>query len=186
MRTLLFPMSTRPSESRITSARSRPLSPLKMIPPPAAISNKVSVVRSSSPSRCPPALSHEFSAVSVSAGPNITDASASVSVTGHLIPQVDIGLSAFGGIASSTVFLNLDASIGLNVSANEDSWDGNDTGGVQACVDADTELAVNIGAQAAFFDLFSASTGKTIFDKTFPILQVRICLFRHPTRKPRR
>ena len=124
--------------------------------------------------------------MSVSAGPNITDAGASVSVTGHLIPQVDIGLSAFGGIASSTVFLNLDASIGLNVSANEDSWDGNNTGGVQACVDADTELAVNIGAQAGFFDLFSASTGKTIFDKTFPILQVRICLFRHPTRKPRR
>jgi len=109
--------------------------------------------------------------VSVSAGPNITDAGASVSVTGHLIPQVDIGLSAFGGIASSTVFLNLDASIGLNVSANEDGCGGNDTAAAQACVDADTELAVNIGAQAAFFDLFSASTGKTLFDKSFPLLQ---------------
>jgi hypothetical protein len=112
-----------------------------------------------------------------------------VSVTGHLIPQVDIGLSAFGGIASSTVFLNLDASIGLNVSANEDSSGGsNDTtanaGGVQACVNADTELAVNIGAQAAFFDLFSASTGKTLFDKSFPLLQVRIHFFRIHAQQP--
>lgn len=44
-------------------------------------------------------------AVSVSAGPIITEAGASVSVTGHLIPQVDIDLSAFGGIAFSIIFL---------------------------------------------------------------------------------
>ncbi|KAF8266395.1 hypothetical protein EI94DRAFT_1803173 [Lactarius quietus] len=114
------------------------------------------------------------SSVSVSAGPNITDAGASVGVTGHLIPQIDIGLSAFGGIASSTVFLNLDASMGLNVSASADECDGNNAAtpaGPQACVDANTELAVNIGAQASFFDLFDASTGTTIFDKSFPLLQ---------------
>ena len=115
--------------------------------------------------------------MSVSAGPNITDASASASVTGHLIPQVNIGLSAFGGIVSSTVFLNLDASMGLNVSANVDGRAGNNVtapaGCAQACVDANTELAVNIGAQASFFDLFNASTGTTLFDKSFPLLQVR-------------
>ena len=43
----------------------------------------------------------------------------------------------------------------------------------QACVDASTELAVNIGAEAAFFDLFNASTNETLFDKNFPLLQVR-------------
>jgi hypothetical protein len=88
-----------------------------------------------------------------------------VSVTGHIIPQVDIGLSAFEGIVSSTVFLNLDASMDVSVSAN--------SGKAQACVDASTELAVNIGAQASFFDLFDASTGKTLFEKNFPLFQVR-------------
>ncbi|KAN0134690.1 hypothetical protein V8E53_007475 [Lactarius tabidus] len=105
------------------------------------------------------------SAVTVTAGPNITEEGASVSVTGHLIPQVDIGLSAFGNVASSTVFLNMDASMDLSVSAN--------SGDAQACVDASTELAVNIGAQASFFDLFDASTGDTLFKKNFPLLQVR-------------
>lgn len=103
------------------------------------------------------------SALTISADPNITDVSESVSVTGHIIPQVDIGLSAFEGIVSSTVFLNLDASMDVSVSAN--------SGKAQACVDASTELAVNIGAQASFFDLFDASTGKTLFEKNFPLFQ---------------
>ncbi|KAI9452115.1 hypothetical protein BJY52DRAFT_1294619 [Lactarius psammicola] len=116
------------------------------------------------------------SEVSVSASPDISDAGASASITGHLIPQVDIGLSALGGIASTTVFLNLDASADLNVSANAaDGNRGNNTaalaGGAQACVDANTELVVNIGAQASFFDFFDASTGATLFDKSFPLLQ---------------
>ncbi|KAH8985711.1 hypothetical protein EDB92DRAFT_2027166 [Lactarius akahatsu] len=115
------------------------------------------------------------SEVSISAGPDITDAGASVSVTGHLIPQIDIGLSALGGIASTTVFLNLDASASLTVSADADGSRGDKTaapaGGAQACVDANTELAVNVGAQASFFDLFNASTGTTLFDKSFPLLQ---------------
>jgi hypothetical protein len=110
-------------------------------------------------------FSLNFTAVTVAAGPNITKEGASVSVTGHLIPQVDIGLSAFGNVASSTVFLNLDASMDLSVSTN--------SGGEQACVGASTELAVNIGAEASFFDLFDASTGKTLFKKDFPLLQVR-------------
>jgi hypothetical protein len=67
-------------------------------------------------------------AVTVSAGPNITEAGVSVSATGHLIPDVDIGLSAFEGIAPSIVFLNFDASADLSVAAN--------SGGAQACVDA--------------------------------------------------
>ncbi|KAN0134687.1 hypothetical protein V8E53_007472 [Lactarius tabidus] len=108
---------------------------------------------------------HGTSTVTVSAGQNITEDGASVSVTGHLIPQVDIGLSAFGGIASADVFLNLDASMDLSVSAN--------SGDAQACVDASTGLAVNIGAENSFFDLFDASMSDTLFEKNFPLLQVR-------------
>ena len=42
----------------------------------------------------------------ISAGPNITEAGASLSSTGYLIPQVDIGSSTLGGITSSTICLN--------------------------------------------------------------------------------
>ena len=166
MRTSPFPMSAHPSRSHMILARSRLLS-LREAGRQPVVSIRVLVVRFR---RCPSLFPvscahHNATAVTVSASPNITDASASVSVTGHLIPQIDIGLSAFGGIVSSSVFLNLDASMDLSVTA--------DNGDAQACVDASTELAVNIGAQAAFFDLFNASTSDTLFDKNFPLLQVR-------------
>jgi hypothetical protein len=32
---------------------------------------------------------------------------------------------------------------------------------------------MNIGAEASFFDLFGASTGETLLEKNFPLLQVR-------------
>jgi hypothetical protein len=35
--------------------------------------------------------------------------------TGHLILQVDVGLSVLGGAASTTVFLNLDASVDFTI-----------------------------------------------------------------------
>jgi hypothetical protein len=65
--------------------------------------------------------------VSVSVGPNVTDVGASVNVTGHLIPRIDIGLSALGGIVSTTISLNLDASAGLDLSTNADVYGGNNT-----------------------------------------------------------
>ena len=165
MRTSLFLMSAHPSRSHMILATLRLLSLRKAVRQ-EALSIRVQVVCSH---RYPSFPSFHglilTSAVTVSASPNITDASASVSVTGHLIPQVDIGLSAFGKIVSSTVFLNLDASTDLSVTANN--------GDAQACVDASTELAVNIGAEDTFFGLFDASTSKTLFKKDFPLLQVR-------------
>ena len=146
MRTSLFPISMRQSASRIILARSR-LPSLKAARP-AALLFMVPVVCSSPivvALLLPPVSYAHLNAteVTVSASPDVTDAGASVSVTGHLIPQIDIGLSAFGGIVSSSVFLNLDASLDLSVTADNN-------GDAQACVDASTELAVNIGAKAAF------------------------------------
>lgn len=105
--------------------------------------------------------------VAVSAGHIITEAGASVSVTGHLVPQFDIGLSAFGDIASSAVFLNLNASIDLSLFTN-----GDPTGYAQTYVDSSSELSVNIGAEASFFDLSGTSTGETLFEKSFSWLQI--------------
>jgi hypothetical protein len=137
----------------------------------------------STPQRCP---------TSVSVGPNVTDVGASVNVAGHLIPRIDIGLSTLGGVVSTTVFLNLDASAGLDLSTNADVYSGNNTaaptGDLQACVDANTGLAVNIGAEASFIDLFNASTGLTLFNKSFPLPQVRHAsrgILLHPRVTPR-
>ena len=87
-------------------------------------------------------LSLNVIAVQVSPNSKITNAGASLSVTGHLIPQVDISSSAFGGIASSAVISN---SRRLN-------------GPERVCVlrSCWQRTAVNFGAEAPLFDLFDA------------------------------
>jgi len=87
--------------------------------------------------------------------------------TGHLIPQFDIGLTAFGGVVSSTVFVKLDASTDFTIATSTADI-------TQACTSASTTLNVGIGAQASFFNLFDASVGETLFNKNFPLLQVGI------------
>jgi hypothetical protein len=101
--------------------------------------------------------------VTISTSP---DVGATFEATGHLIPQVDIGLSALGGIASTTVFLNLDASADFTVSTTS-------IASPQPCVNASSDLNVGVGAQGSFFDLFNASVGTSLFDKEFPLFQVR-------------
>jgi hypothetical protein len=102
--------------------------------------------------------------VSISTNPDI---GVTLEATGHLIPQVDVGLSALGGAASTTVFLNLDASVDFTIGTTT-------TSGAQACANADTALNVGVGAQASFFNLFDASVTDSLFKTTFPLLQVRI------------
>jgi len=87
-------------------------------------------------------------------------------VTGHLIPQVDVGLTAFG-IITSSVFVNLDASADVTIATST-------ADNSQACVSANTTLDVGVGAQASFFDIFGASVRDSLFKETFPLLQVRI------------
>ncbi|KAF8472215.1 hypothetical protein DFH94DRAFT_655780 [Russula ochroleuca] len=99
--------------------------------------------------------------VTISTSP---DVGATFEATGHLIPQVDIGLSALGGIASTTVFLNLDASADFTVSTTS-------IASPQPCVNASSDLNVGVGAQGSFFDLFNASVGTSLFDKEFPLFQ---------------
>jgi hypothetical protein len=84
--------------------------------------------------------------------------------TAHLIPQIDVGLSALHGIASTSVFLKLDAS--TNFTAFSTSL-------ANPCVTASTDINVGVGAQSSFFSLFDKSVGKSLFDKRFPLFQVR-------------
>jgi hypothetical protein len=108
----------------------------------------------------------QFEDVTVSASPDI---GATFDVAGHLIPQVDIGLSALG-LVSTSVFLKLDASADFTVSTNAGASAGANP---QSCVSASTDINVGVGAEGSFFGLFHASESKSLFDKKFPIIQVR-------------
>jgi hypothetical protein len=101
--------------------------------------------------------------VTFSANP---DVGATLGASAHLIPQVSLGISALDGVASASVFLDLDASLGLqgNVSSVENP---------QPCLSGNADINVGVGAQGSFFGLFDASTGKSLFDKNFPLFQVR-------------
>jgi hypothetical protein len=101
--------------------------------------------------------------VTFSANP---DVGATLGASAHLIPQVSLGISALGGVASASVFLDLDASLGLqgNVSS---------VANPQPCLSGNADINVGVGAQGSFFGLFDASTGKSLFDKNFPLFQVR-------------
>jgi hypothetical protein len=100
--------------------------------------------------------------VTFSANP---DVGATLSATAHLIPQVSLGVNALAGAASATVFLNLDASLGLQGSVSVSN--------PQPCLSGNADINVGAGAQGSFFGLFDASTGKSLFEKNFPLFQVR-------------
>jgi hypothetical protein len=91
------------------------------------------------------------------------DVGATFTATGHLIPQLEVGLSALGGVASTSVFVNLDASADFSVATSTAS--------------ANTTLDVGVGAQGSFFNVFDASVRKSLFKESFPLLQVRIRTF---------
>ncbi|KAJ3991125.1 hypothetical protein F5050DRAFT_1581939 [Lentinula boryana] len=105
------------------------------------------------------------------------------SLTAHLIPSLNLGVQALDNLASATVFLDLDASATMQLSL--DAVDSNsitiDNGtttsstGLQfgGCVEIDTGLAVNAGADGKFFDLFDASTQIPLFSKEFVLFKVR-------------
>jgi len=96
----------------------------------------------------------------------LADIGSTFEATAHLIPQIDVGLSALHGIASTSVFLNLDASADFTASTTS-------VANPQPCVTASSDINVGVGAQGSFFSLFDESVGKSLFDKKFPLFQVR-------------
>ena len=74
------------------------------------------------------------------------------------------------------LFLNLDAQADFVVTTGS-------TASPQPCVNASTNLNVGVGADGQFFDLFNSSVGTSLFNKDFPLFQVRaisscfVCFF---------
>ncbi|TDL21135.1 hypothetical protein BD410DRAFT_840835 [Rickenella mellea] len=76
----------------------------------------------------------------------------------HVIPTIDIGISALGKLVSATVFLNLDANAAMTLNLNAQ---GNAT----------VQKMARIQLGGSFFKLFDASTSVPIFNTNFDIFQ---------------
>ncbi|KAF8877431.1 hypothetical protein BD779DRAFT_1448538, partial [Infundibulicybe gibba] len=114
------------------------------------------------------------------------------SVEAHLIPSLNLGVSALGGTVKSEVFVALDASATMQLSLEAQAEAavtvnkaskrllapvGASFGG---CFEIKAGLNVNAGADASFFGLFDPSTQVTLFNKDFELFKK---CFGTPSRK---
>uniref|UniRef100_A0A0W0EY52 DUF7223 domain-containing protein n=1 Tax=Moniliophthora roreri TaxID=221103 RepID=A0A0W0EY52_MONRR len=97
-------------------------------------------------------------------------------VEGHIIPTLQFGVSALGGIAEAVIFVDLDASAAVTLSLNASaSVSTNITtpvetqANVTGCLDVGTGLDVNAGADASFFKIFDKNTKVNLFTKKFDL-----------------
>ena len=93
------------------------------------------------------------------------DVGATLGASAHLIPQVSLGIKALDGVASASVFLDFDASLGLQGTISS-------VANPQPCLAGNADINVGVGVEGSFFGLFDASTGKSLFEKNFPLFQV--------------
>ncbi|KAJ7719164.1 hypothetical protein B0H14DRAFT_3010221 [Mycena olivaceomarginata] len=106
------------------------------------------------------------------------DVSSKAVLTGHVIPSLDLGVSALGGIGQATVSLSLDAQASATLSLEGSAKAGVSTGSaasasgsVNGCIDVGAGLDVNAGASADFFGLFNPSTKVNLFTKKFDLFK---------------
>ncbi|KAJ6528510.1 hypothetical protein B0H19DRAFT_1385185 [Mycena capillaripes] len=117
------------------------------------------------------------------------DVKATGKVTAHLIPSLDLGISALGGKAEAQVSLALDTNAALTLSLEGSAsaslkknipiagGDSATKASVKpppfgGCVGVDGNINVNVGADASFFGLFDAlNTEKVLFNKDFEIFK---------------
>ncbi|KAJ7202155.1 hypothetical protein GGX14DRAFT_654943, partial [Mycena pura] len=109
------------------------------------------------------------------------DASSRATLEAHIIPGLDFGISAIGGLAAASVFLDIDTSSTMALSLDGAASAGGQAspaGGVavtsnktassvDGCVDIGAGLAVNAGAQGQLFDVFDFAPQVNLFTKNF-------------------
>ncbi|KAF7378133.1 hypothetical protein MSAN_00237700 [Mycena sanguinolenta] len=105
------------------------------------------------------------------------------SITAHIIPSLEFGVDAIGGLAtaelsvefdtSSTVQLSLDASASASGGVSKSGVDVTNTtsSGLDGCVDIGAGLSINVGADIPaanqLFQIFDVSPNVTLFSKNF-------------------
>ncbi|KZV75519.1 hypothetical protein PENSPDRAFT_680989 [Peniophora sp. CONT] len=102
-----------------------------------------------------------------------TNVAGSVSLTGHLIPELFIGINALDGLVESSITLSLDASATIAVNGTAGITDPSDSSAVVtppgACVDISTALAVSASADADLLDIFKSGVSVDLFHKSFDL-----------------
>ncbi|KAJ7474893.1 hypothetical protein FB451DRAFT_277804 [Mycena latifolia] len=104
--------------------------------------------------------------------------SSSASIDAHIIPSLDFGITAIGGVATATVFVDFDTSstvtLSLDGAANASGNVSTAGAGVTSksasldgCVDIGAGLAINAGADGEFFGLFDFAPQTNLFTKNF-------------------
>ncbi|KAJ7150538.1 hypothetical protein C8R43DRAFT_887267 [Mycena crocata] len=123
-----------------------------------------------------------------------TKAAATGTVEGHIVPAINLGISALG-VVDATVFLNLDASATMTLKVDAQAVYSDDAptsasldapaAASEVAVSTDSSasfggsfvisagLDVNAGATGSFFGLFDKSTKVSLFKKNFELLRVR-------------
>ncbi|KAA1467370.1 hypothetical protein DENSPDRAFT_832394 [Dentipellis sp. KUC8613] len=95
----------------------------------------------------------------------------------HLIPEVAVEITALEGIASSSIYLDLDASTTLDLqgAASASRSTGlagkSGSGEAQGCIDLSANLNVYAGAKAKFFSIFDENTKISLFNKDFNLYE---------------
>jgi hypothetical protein len=104
---------------------------------------------------------------------NIT---ATGSVTGHVIPELALGVSAFNNKLSATVYLDLDASVKAEIVLNAGvkvvdtgKADPTTSAGVNGQFDIVAGVAAHLGVQGNLFQIIKASKVVDIFAKNWTL-----------------
>ncbi|VDB99768.1 unnamed protein product [Peniophora sp. CBMAI 1063] len=102
-----------------------------------------------------------------------TNITGSVSLTGHLIPELVIGIDAFEGVVQSSITLSLDASSTIAINGTAGITDSSNSSAIitpqGACVDVSTALDVSASASGNLFDIFSSGVSVDLFNKSFDL-----------------
>ncbi|KAJ7143848.1 hypothetical protein C8R44DRAFT_657477 [Mycena epipterygia] len=105
----------------------------------------------------------------------------SAKLEAHIIPGLDFGITAVGGVATATVFvdfdtsstmtLSLDGAASASGSVKNISTSGvavkNASSSLDGCADISAGLAINAGAEGEFFHLFDFAPQTNLFTKNF-------------------
>ncbi|KAJ6480357.1 hypothetical protein C8R45DRAFT_872491 [Mycena sanguinolenta] len=103
------------------------------------------------------------------------------SITAHIIPSLEFGVDAIGGLAtaevsidfdtSSTVQLSLDASASASGGISTVDVTNTTSSGLEGCVEIGAGLSINVGADIPaaeqLFEIFDISPNITLFSKNF-------------------
>jgi len=91
----------------------------------------------------------------------------SINIKAHVSPTLQFGVTAFEGLQTTVLFVDINAAVGLKAGTLST------TQASPFCMEAYLEFYSTFGAQANFLKFFDLLLSSKIFDLTFPLYEVR-------------